>query len=59
MDYPPLAQRATIQRTVGLTAIIGPDGLVERVERNSGHPLLTAFRTANTENLPEVTLTTV
>ena len=38
--YPPLAQQARIQGVVVLTAIIGKDGSVQRLQVVSGHPLL-------------------
>jgi protein TonB len=38
--YPPLAQQARIQGVVVLTAIIGKDGNIQRLQVVSGHPLL-------------------
>jgi protein TonB len=38
--YPPLAKQARISGTVRLTAIIGRDGAIERLQVISGHPLL-------------------
>jgi len=38
--YPPLARQARIQGTVKLTAIIGRDGSIQKLEVGSGHPLL-------------------
>jgi protein TonB len=38
--YPPLARQARISGTVRLTAIIGRDGAIERLQLISGHPLL-------------------
>jgi protein TonB len=38
--YPPLAKQARISGTVRLTAIIGRDGAIERLQLISGHPLL-------------------
>jgi periplasmic protein TonB len=38
--YPPLAQQAHIQGAVVLTAVIGKDGSVQRLQLVSGHPLL-------------------
>jgi protein TonB len=38
--YPPLARQTRISGTVKLHAIIGKDGTVQRLEVQSGHPLL-------------------
>lgn len=38
--YPPLARQTRISGTVKLHAIIGKDGTVQRLEVESGHPLL-------------------
>ncbi len=39
-QYPPLAKQARIQGTVKLTAIIGKDGTIQKLEVMGGHPLL-------------------
>ena len=38
--YPIIAQRARIEGTVELRAIISKDGMIEGLQRISGHPLL-------------------
>jgi len=38
--YPPIAQQAHIQGIVTLTAVIDKDGIIQRLQLVSGHPLL-------------------
>jgi periplasmic protein TonB len=38
--YPVLAKRGRVEGTVRLSAVIGKDGSVERLETVSGHPIL-------------------
>ena len=38
--YPIIAQRARIEGTVELRAVISKDGMIEGLQRISGHPLL-------------------
>jgi len=38
--YPPIAQQAHIQGIVILTAVIGKDGIIQRLQLVSGHPML-------------------
>jgi protein TonB len=38
--YPPIAQQAHIQGTVILTAVIDKDGIIQRLQLVSGHPML-------------------
>ena len=38
--YPPIAQQAHIQGIVILTAVIDKDGIIQRLQLVSGHPML-------------------
>ena len=38
--YPELARQTHIEGRVSLICLIGPDGLVEKIEAKKGHPLL-------------------
>ena len=38
--YPPIAERARVQGTVQLKAIISKEGAIENLQLVSGHPLL-------------------
>jgi TonB family protein len=38
--YPELARQTHIEGRVSLTCLVGPDGLVEKIEVRNGHPLL-------------------
>jgi len=39
--YPPIARAAGIQGSVIIAAVIGTDGVVEKLQVVSGHPMLT------------------